>query len=258
MPGRLNGKTALITGGTRGIGKAVARVFAVEGAEVLIVGRQRQTGLAAVAEIQEHASAVDYFQADVSDRTQVSSLTDFAVNRYGKIDIVCCNAGIFPSAELDEMSEEDWDYVNGVNVKGAFLVIQKCLPHLKRQGSARIVLTSSITGPITGFPGWAHYAASKAGMLGFMRTAALELARHRITINAVLPGNIMTEGLDDLGEDYLERMEQAIPLGKLGDPEDVAYAMLYLVSDEAKYVTGQTLVVDGGQTLPESLLAIER
>ena len=258
MPDRLAGKTALITGGTRGIGKSTARVFAAEGAEVLIVGTQRDAGLKAESEIQQVHERVAFFQADVSSSRQVSSLTEFALHRYGKIDIVCCNAGIFPSAELEEMAEEDWDHVNEVNLKGAFLVIQKCVPHMKLQGAGRIVLTSSITGPITGFPGWAHYAATKAGMLGFMRTAALELAKYHITVNAVLPGNIMTEGLDDLGSDYLERMEQAIPLGKLGDPEDVAYAMLFLASNEAKYVTGQTLVVDGGQTLPESLLAINR
>ena len=117
-------------------------------------------------------------------------------------------------------------------------------------------MTSSITGPVTGYPGWAHYGASKAGMLGFMRTAAIEFARYKITINAVMPGNIMTEGLDDVGEDYLRLMEKSIPLGKLGDPEDVAYAMLFLASHEAKYITGQTLVVDGGQTLPESIDAV--
>ncbi len=258
MPGRLSGKTAIVAGGTRGIGKVIASIYAGEGAEVLAAGTNQEAGERAVSEIRQAGGSVAFFRADVRDRKQVSLLVDHAVALYGKVDIACCNAGIFPSATLEEMTDDDWDTVNAVNLKGVYLVVQSCLPHMKRNGYGRIVLTSSITGPITGFPGWSHYAATKAGMLGFMRSAALELAAYGITINAVLPGNIMTEGLDDLGPDYLQRMEEAIPLGKLGDPEDVAYAMLYLASDEAGYVTGQTLVVDGGQTLPESLLAMNR
>jgi 3-oxoacyl-[acyl-carrier protein] reductase len=258
MPGRLSGKSAIVVGGTRGIGRAISRVFAAQGADVLVAGTNQEAGARTVSEIRETDGSAAFFRTDVSDRKQVSLLVDHAIALYGKVDIACCNAGIFPSATLEEMTDDEWDRVNAVNLKGAFLVVQICLPHMKRNGYGRIVLTSSITGPMTGCPGWSHYAATKAGMLGFMRTAALELARYKITINAVLPGNIMTEGLDDLGPDYLQRMEEAIPLGKLGEPEDVAYAMLYLVSDEAKYVTGQTLVVDGGQTLPESLLALCR
>jgi 3-oxoacyl-[acyl-carrier protein] reductase len=119
------------------------------------------------------------------------------------------------------------------------------------------VLTSSITGPITGYPGWSHYGASKAAQLGFLKTAAIELAPRRITINAVMPGNIATEGLDGMGEDYIRGMEAAIPQHRLGTVEDIGYAALYFASDEAGYVTGQTLVVDGGQVLPESPAALE-
>ena len=121
------------------------------------------------------------------------------------------------------------------------------------QGSGRIVLTSSITGPITGMPGWSHYGASKAGQLGMMRGVALELAEKGITINAVMPGNIMTEGMVEAGEDYIRRMAETVPMKKLGSVEDIAYAALYFASDEAGYVTGQTIVVDGGQVLPEAL-----
>ena len=120
-----------------------------------------------------------------------------------------------------------------------------------------MVLTSSITGPITGFPGWSHYGASKSGQLGFLKTAALELSRYKTTINAVLPGNIMTEGLEDLGEEYLATMAASIPLKRLGTPEDIGTAALFFASDEAAYITGQTIVVDGGQILPESLEALE-
>ena len=131
------------------------------------------------------------------------------------------------------------------------------LPALKASGAGRVVLTSSITGPVTGFPGWTHYGASKSGQLGFMRTAAIELARDNITINAVMPGNIITEGLVDLGQDYLDSMAASIPMKKLGTVEDIGYAALFLASHEAAYITGQTIVVDGGQILPESLEALE-
>jgi len=119
-------------------------------------------------------------------------------------------------------------------------------------GRGRVILTSSITGPITGFPGWTHYGASKAGQLGFLRTAAIELARDDITVNAVLPGNIMTEGLAGMGEDYVAGMTAAIPMRKLGSVADIGYAALFFATDEAAYITGQTIVVDGGQVLPES------
>ena len=135
--------------------------------------------------------------------------------------------------------------------------MKACLPELPRSGHGRVVLTSSITGPITGFPGWSHYGASKAGQLGFLRTAAIELAASGITINAVLPGNIVTEGLDELGEEYNAQMAASIPLRRLGTVEEIGYAALFFATDEAGYITGQTIVVDGGQVLPESLAALE-
>ena len=142
------------------------------------------------------------------------------------------------------------------NLKGAFLTVKACLPYLKKSDQGRIVLTSSITGPITGFPGWSHYGATKAGQLGFMRTASIELAKYGVTINAILPGNILTEGLAALGPEYQRSMAASIPLGRLGTVEDVGYAALFLASKEAGYITGQTIVVDGGQILPESLDAL--
>ena len=140
----------------------------------------------------------------------------------------------------------------GVNLKGTILSVQACLPALAASGRGRVILTSSITGPITGFPGWTHYGASKAGQLGFMRTAAIELAPKGITVNAVLPGNIVTEGLASMGEDYAAGMTAAIPMGRLGTVDEIGYAALFLATDEAAYITGQTIVVDGGQVLPES------
>jgi 3-oxoacyl-[acyl-carrier protein] reductase len=142
--------------------------------------------------------------------------------------------------------------VFGTNLKGTILSVQACLPALAASGRGRVILTSSITGPITGFPGWTHYGASKAGQLGFMRTAAIELAPKGITVNAVLPGNVVTEGLDGLGAQYTAAMTAAIPMRRLGTVDEIGYTVLFLATDEAAYITGQTIVVDGGQVLPES------
>ena len=155
------------------------------------------------------------------------------------------------------MTEEDIDAIFAVNVKGTMLSVKACMPALERSGHGRVVLTSSITGPITGFPGWSHYGATKAAQLGFLRTAAIELAGKGITINAVMPGNIVTEGLAELGPEYRAKMEASIPQRRLGSVEDIGHAALFLATDEAGYITGQTIVVDGGQVQPESLMALE-
>ena len=250
-----------MTGASKGIGKGIARVFASKGAKVLLVARDLTQAEAAVSEIRALigggggiASAV---AADVSRPEDCARMAATAVERHGGIDIVCCNAGIFPAAKLGEMSVADWDQVLDINLKGTFLTVNACLPGLKARGNGRIVVTSSITGPITGYPGWSHYAASKAGQLGFVRTAAIELAPHKITVNAVLPGNILTEGVEALGPEYIAGMTSAIPQRRLGSVDDVAYAALFLASDEAGFITGQTIVVDGGQVLPESPAALE-
>jgi 3-oxoacyl-[acyl-carrier protein] reductase len=175
-----------------------------------------------------------------------------AQERLGGLDVLCANAGIFPDGRLEDLTEDDLDQVFGVNLKGTILSVQACLPALARSGRGRVILTSSITGPITGFPGWTHYGASKAGQLGFMRTAAIELAPKGITINAVLPGNIVTEGLASMGEDYAAGMTAAIPMRRLGTVDEIGYTALFFATDEAAYITGQTIVVDGGQVLPES------
>jgi 3-oxoacyl-[acyl-carrier protein] reductase len=179
-----------------------------------------------------------------------------AADRNGGIDVLCANAGIFPQAKLEDMTSEQWDEVIGTNLKGCFHSVKACVPYLKSSDQGRVVLTSSITGPVTGFPGWSHYGASKSGQLGFMHTASIELAKYGITVNAVMPGNIITEGLAGLGEDYLKTMAASIPLKRLGTVEDIGHAALYFASKEAGYVTGQTIIVDGGQILPESLEAL--
>jgi 3-oxoacyl-[acyl-carrier protein] reductase len=243
------GRAVVVTGGTRGIGKGIASVFARNGARVVITGRDSETGLAAADELP---GEVTFLKADTANREDCRRMAGIAEERLGGVDVLCANAGIFPDSRLEDLSEDDLDRVLDTNLKGTILAVQACLPALRRSGRGRVILTSSITGPITGFPGWTHYGASKAGQLGFMRTAAIELASSGITVNAVLPGNIATEGLAELGADYAAGMTAAIPLRRLGTVDDIGYAALFLATDEAAYITGQTIVVDGGQVLPES------
>jgi 3-oxoacyl-[acyl-carrier protein] reductase len=253
----LAGRAVVVTGGTRGIGKGIARVFANSGARILIVGRDKDAATAAAAELATGGAEVSFVLADVSVRADCERIAATAAQRLGGIDVLCANAGIFPDRRLADMTDEDLDTVFGTNLRGCILSVQACLPALRESAHGRVILTSSITGPITGFAGWSHYGASKAGQLGFMRSAALELAPHGITVNAVLPGNVITEGLVDLGEEYLQEMTASVPLRRLGTVDEIGYAALFLATDEAAYITGQTIVVDGGQVLPESLGAMD-
>ncbi len=249
----LEGKTAVVTGASKGIGKGIARCFADAGANVVVVSRNLGEAEHAAAEMGAKASA---FAADISTPEGCSAMAQAALERHGSLDVLCANAGIFPAAKLGEMTAADFDHVMNTNLRGTFLSVSAVLPAMKAARRGRIVLTSSITGPITGFPGWSHYGASKAGQLGFMRTAAIELAPWNITVNAVMPGNIRTEGLDGLGADYIASMEASIPQKRLGSVTDIGNAALFFASEEAGYITGQTLVIDGGQILPESLTAL--
>jgi 3-oxoacyl-[acyl-carrier protein] reductase len=253
----LQGRSVIVTGSSRGIGRGIARRFAAAGCKVLVVARRLADAAEVSAEITAAGGTAQAFAGDVSRQADMQAMAHAALAAFGAIDILCANAGIFPAAKLGAMTEADFDQVIGTNLKGTFLSVSACLPAMQAAGHGRIIITSSITGPVTGFPGWSHYGASKAGQLGFMRTAALELAPHGITVNAVLPGNIATEGLADLGADYVRRMEAAVPMRRLGSVADIANAALYFASDEAAYVTGQSLVIDGGQILPESLEALQ-
>lgn len=250
----LTGRTVLVTGGTKGIGKGIARVFVRAGANVVVVGRGAEAGEAAAEELGSRAAFV---AADVGVAADCERMAAETVERFGGIDVLCANAGVFPDAKLEDMTEADIDAIFATNVKGTMLSVKACMGALESSGHGRVVLTSSITGPITGYPGWCHYGATKAAQLGFLRTAAIELAPKGITINAVMPGNIETEGLDELGPEYRHAMESSIPQKKLGKVEDIGYAALFFATDEAGYITGQTIVVDGGQVLPESPMAME-
>ena len=221
-----------------------------------VMARSRDAAQACADALVAAGGQARGYAADVGDRTSMDAAARAVARDHGGIDIVCANAGIFPSASLEEIDRPAWDLVLNTNARGALYTVQACLPWLKQAEAGRVILTSSITGPVTGYPGWAHYAASKAAQLGFMRTAALELAHHDITINAVLPGNVLTEGLNEMGPDYLEQMTRSVPLRRLGSVRDIGWAALFLASREAGFITGQTLVIDGGQTLPESVAAL--
>jgi 3-oxoacyl-[acyl-carrier protein] reductase len=215
-------------------------------------GRDSEAGEAAVRDLSGQGGEIAFVAGDVGRAADCERLAAETASRFGGIDVVCANAGV----KLADMTEEDIDSIVATNVKGCMLTVKACVPYLDRSGHGRIILTSSITGPNTGFPGWSHYGATKAAQLGFLRTACIELAPKGITINAVMPGNVASEGLEDMGEDYLADMTASIPLGRLGKVEEIGAAALFLATDEAAYITGQTIVVDGGQTLPESLAAL--
>jgi 3-oxoacyl-[acyl-carrier protein] reductase len=249
----LSGQVAIVTGGASGIGFAIASVLRAEGADVVIadLGADRVAKAAAtISASSDHALGI---VADVTDAGDIARMAAAASDRWGRIDILAANAGICSPILVSDLNVADLDAILAVNVRGAILALQACLPQMISQSYGRIVLTSSITGSLVGQPGYAHYGATKAAMLGLMRSAALEVARSGVTINAVLPGNIRTPGFESQGPGHVRRMIGAIPLGRPGEPEEVGWAVRFLASPEAAFITGQTLVIDGGQVLPEAL-----
>jgi 3-oxoacyl-[acyl-carrier protein] reductase len=248
-------RTAFVTGGSRGIGRACAVALAAAGHRVAFCYSSDNEGAkesqAAVEEAGGEALAV---RADVTDSASVDAMAARVLDELGRIDILAANAGAYPFADLDALDDKVWNDVMDLNAGGAVRSVRACLPAMRARGYGRIVLTSSITGPVTGQPGFAHYGASKAAMLGFMRSAAVELARSGITVNAVMPGNVSTPGFADTSDEHQRRMLSSIPMGRYAEPEEVGWAVRFLASPEAAYITGQTLIVDGGQVLPEAPL----
>jgi 3-oxoacyl-[acyl-carrier protein] reductase len=258
MIGNLTGKVAVVTGGGQGIGAGIARRFAQAGASVLIATRTARNGQAVADSIVEHGGTASLLQIDIGNHDAARRAVDHAAGKYGRLDIVVHNAAVYPVIPIEQLSDEDLERTLAVNLKAGFWLIQAALPHFRKQGGGRFLFTSSVTGPNVAMPGTAHYAASKSGMNGLIRTAALEFARESITVNGVEPGYILTPAMAALGsEAEIAAMAKCIPLGKLGAPLDIANAMLFLASDEAAYITGQTIVVDGGSTLPESPIVLE-
>jgi 3-oxoacyl-[acyl-carrier protein] reductase len=252
MAGRLDGRVAIVTGAGRGIGQAIAGVLSREGAGVLIADIEEGAAAAVAEGLRASGGQANHLRVDVSVAADAQAMAQMALARFGRIDILCPNAAIFDGAPIETMPEALWDRLLAVNLKGVFLCVQACLPSMKAQKYGRICVTSSITGPKTAIPGMAHYAASKGGINGFIRAAALEFAKHGITINGVEPGHVLTPGAEGQYDPEFKRAVEAfIPMGRLAQPEDIARAVLFLASDDAAYMTGQTFTVDGGVTLPE-------
>jgi len=250
MGNGVGGRSVIVTGGTKGIGYGIAEVFADAGANVTIVGRDPDVAAQAATRLADRGASVDFVIADISKPSECARMASEVVATRGGIDVLCANAGMFKGKKLANMTEADYDETFDLNMKGCLFSVQACLPALAATGHGRVVVTSSITGPMTGVPGWTHYGASKAAQLGFIRAAAMELAPQGITVNAILPGTILSEGLLKLGMN-LDEAAASIPLKRLGDPRDIGHAALFFASDEAGYITGQTLVIDGGVTLIE-------
>ena len=246
---RLTGKTAFITGGGTWIGKAIAKLFALEGANVFLVARDEKRLITTKQEIEANGGIVDYAVADVSKESEVELATTKAIATFGEIDIFVQNAGIYPSAMLNDMTLAEWRHVLDVNLTGTFITLKALANHIKKLANSRIIFISSIAGEQMGFRGYAHYTASKAGMNGFMRTAALEFAQHNITVNSIDPGNIFNDAVSTASATEMDAMLKAIPLGRIGKPIDVANLALFLASDESSFITGQNFIIDGGETI---------
>jgi 3-oxoacyl-[acyl-carrier protein] reductase len=247
MSGRIRDRVALIVGSARGIGEGIAERFAAEGAKLVLADSEEEAGRATARRL-----GAAFVRTDISDMAEAEAAVGIAVERHGRLDIVVQNAGIYPWQLIENTSPGDWDRVMAVNLRGAFNAARAALPPMKAQRSGRMLFTSSITGPHVTSPGHGHYSATKAGINGFIRAAALEFAAYGITVNGVEPGNIMTDAVRlQRGAEFIASMEDSIPLGRLGTPADVAGAFLFLASDDAAYITGTTIVVDGGQLLPE-------
>jgi 3-oxoacyl-[acyl-carrier protein] reductase len=257
-PFDLTDRVALVTGGGRGIGAAIVTRFAEAGAHVVIANRSQDVADALAADLSRRDLAVSTIPFGALDRPALRDLVDGVAERLGRLDIVVHNAGGCPWASLDELDEDRIGEALSINLTAAIWLIQAAVPHMRARQYGRILVTSSISARLA-MGGGAHYSAAKAGVNAFIRGAAFELARDGITANVVEPGFIAKPGRGTMSTaENLPRIARHIPMARLGAADDVAYAMLYLASEQANYVTGQTIVVDGGTTLPETGFAVER
>jgi len=250
---RLDGKVAVVTGSGQGIGEAIALLFAREGAAVVVNARTEKQVARVVDNIVQEGGNAHGVTADIGSLQGVDALIEAAVNQFQHIDILVHNAGIFPFDLLENLEDDAWNEVISVNLTSAYRLTHACIPHMKERGDGRVLFTSSVQGNRVAVPGCAHYATSKAGINGFIKAAALELSRYGITVNGVEPGLVRTPGTDNaMSEEKQRQWAKYVPLKRWGEPIEIAHAMLYLASPEAGYVTGQTIIVDGGALLPES------
>ncbi|WP_445488312.1 3-oxoacyl-[acyl-carrier-protein] reductase [Niallia sp. 03133] len=243
---KLAGKTALVTGASRGIGKSIALELAKQGANIAVnyagsVDRANEV----VQEIKAIGREAIAIQCDVSNSDSVADMIKQTLDAFGTIDVLINNAGITKDNLLMRMKESEWDDVINTNLKGVFLCTKAVTRPMMKQRKGRIINITSIVG-VTGNPGQANYVAAKAGVIGFTKTTAKELAQRNITVNAIAPGFITTDMTDKLSDDVKQAMLSQIPLGAFGNPEDIANAVVFLASDESGYITGQTLHIDGG------------
>ncbi len=243
---RLKDKTAIITGGACGIGRCTAETFLHEGANVIIADVNEKAGAGAVQELHEYAAKICFRKTDVTQESEVENLIKSAENKFGKLDILVNNAGITLDAQLIKMEMAQWDKVIDINLKGAFLCGQAAARQMIGQGHGGVILNASSVVGLYGNFGQSNYVASKAGVIGLTKTWARELGRKGIRVNAVAPGFIATEMVQSIPEKVIEMMKNKTPLARLGQPRDIADAYLFLASDEASFITGITLSVDGG------------
>ncbi|MEM0078768.1 MAG: SDR family NAD(P)-dependent oxidoreductase [Nitrososphaerota archaeon] len=247
--GKLQNRVAIVTGAGQGIGKAIALALAKEGAKV-VVSDITDLIFDVAKEIEALGSEALPIKCDVTNPNDVNKMVKTTLEKFNRIDILVNNAGIYPFKPFIEMSEGEWDKVLNVNLKGVFNCTKAVVPKMVEQRYGKIINISSIAGAVVGFPQLAHYSASKAGIIGFTRALALELAPYGINVNAVAPGPIETPGTKILGKETLESFIKTIPLGRMGKPEDVANLVVFLASDDSSFITGQYIVCDGGYTLP--------
>jgi len=245
---RLKDKVALITGGARGIGRAIAMAFAREGADIVIADINQEEAEKTAGDIEALARKSLAIQMDVTDYAKVEEAVNKILDKLGKVDILVNNAGITKDGLLLRMNEADWDAVINVNLKGTFNCTKAVAKPMIKQRSGKVINIASIIG-IIGNAGQANYSASKAGIIALTKTAAKELASRNINVNAVAPGFIQTEMTARLPEDIKQKMREDIPLDRFGSPDDVAAVCLFLASEEANYITGQVIVVDGGMVM---------
>lgn len=246
---RLKGKVAIVTGSGQGIGKAIALALAKEGATIVLsdITDRIHDVAKEVEALDSQAIAV---KADISNTEQVEKMAKLALETFGRIDILVNNSGIYPFKSLADMSEQEWDRVLNVNLKGTFNCTKAVLPTMIKQKYGKIVNIASIAGTTVGYVGLTHYCASKAGIMGFTKAAALELAQFGINVNAIAPGPVETPGMEAaLNGGTLEPIIQTIPIKRIGRPIDIANLVVFLASDESSNITGQCIVSDGGYTI---------